>query len=234
MEHFRPSEMKRDYNPYKNRKIRKIKKAGLQPVVMFVRNELQEPEAFEFETSLIECIGRKKNGGPLTNIYDGGYGATKSPETRRKLSESMRRWHAEHESPCLGKPCSEQTKHKISTALKGREMSAEWIEKIRHTKMTTKRPPNTGNWLFTSPDGQKFEVNGLKTFCGQHGLKAAGHIIKDGRSSGCNRFDVITVIPNTRCHLYRSQFVLCRLFSLACPTALPLRLCFLGMLQDQT
>lgn len=71
-EHFKPSEMKRDYNPYKNRKIRKIQKIGIQPVILRIKESLTESQAFDLEIKAIQAIGRKKDGGPLTNLYQQG------------------------------------------------------------------------------------------------------------------------------------------------------------------
>ena len=58
-------------NSYKTRKIKNIKKRGLNVVKILYKSNLSELEAFISERYLIEAIGRG-NAGPLTNLTDGG------------------------------------------------------------------------------------------------------------------------------------------------------------------
>jgi len=63
------------YNPYFYNTINKILKSGCNPLVIFIRKDIDQKEAKEVEMSIIECIGRKDlNKGPLLNLTDGGDG----------------------------------------------------------------------------------------------------------------------------------------------------------------
>ncbi len=168
-EHFRPSEIKRNYNPHKNRKINKIKDAGLDTIILRINENIDELTAFKLEIEYIAAIGREKDGGPLTNLYDGGFGSSKNDEVRQKIRKSVQEWHNTHISPCLGKICSDETKAKISQRHKGRKIKAESIEKMRQTKRAFP-PKNKLHWVVTSPDGDSEIVYGLKEFCEKHGL----------------------------------------------------------------
>jgi hypothetical protein len=54
-------------------KINKIKKSGLEPIVVKLYENLNEEQSFEFETKLINEIGRVDLGnGPLLNMTNGG------------------------------------------------------------------------------------------------------------------------------------------------------------------
>jgi hypothetical protein len=58
-----------------------------------VREGLTNAEAIETEIALISAIGRKKNGGPLVNLTDGGDGLTghtHSAEARVKMSKTTK------------------------------------------------------------------------------------------------------------------------------------------------
>lgn len=175
-EHFRPSEMKRDYNPHKNRKITKITNAGLKPIIKIISNNMNEKDSFSKEVDIIALIGKKKDGGPLTNIYDGGEGCSKSKEQRIKISKKVKEWHSKNKHPFEGKKFSKQHRENISKNRKGISLKKESIEKMKQTKLTTKRPPNTIHWIVVSPEGEEFTVFGLGPFCKNHGL-ATSHMI---------------------------------------------------------
>jgi hypothetical protein len=87
---------KKAANPWLSRIIAK---AGGELPVVKVREHLTESEAFETEVAWIAAIGRKKGGGPLVNLTDGGDGTTghvHSLGTRARLSEARK---AQWESP---------------------------------------------------------------------------------------------------------------------------------------
>lgn len=63
------------YNPYKLNKIRQIIDTGNEPVIEKLYVDLTEEEAFSYEVSLIEDLGRVVDGtGILTNLTSGGEG----------------------------------------------------------------------------------------------------------------------------------------------------------------
>lgn len=135
-------------------KLRKIIFLGFKPIYKFKKN-LSSDEAFKKEQELTTKIGLKN----LCNLKHGGTnGATftkeikdkmrraalaldpshwKDPERCRKISESK-----------LGKPRSEDTKRKMSKALKGKtwverfgeDRAADIIEKIKSKTVGQKRP----------------------------------------------------------------------------------------------
>lgn len=119
--HLFASQLNRDTNKLKANIIRKILNQSLQPLIIVLHECESEQEAFAEEMRLIKLWGRRdKNTGPLANMTDGGEGTANkiySDEYRTKLSLAAKR------------PCSEETKSKISSALKGTTQSQEWITK---------------------------------------------------------------------------------------------------------
>lgn len=111
-EHLRESSLKE--KSFKNNKINKLLKLGLEPIILKVSENLFEIDAFELEIKIIKKIGRfNLNKGPLTNLTDGGDGISgliKTKEHRKKLSESH-----------TGKKMSVEARKKISDSLKGKK-----------------------------------------------------------------------------------------------------------------
>ncbi len=63
----------KEWNPLKNNKILKIQKAGIEPIIRKIQNNLTNEEAIEIEIKLIREIGRiVDKTGPLTNYTKGG------------------------------------------------------------------------------------------------------------------------------------------------------------------
>lgn len=78
-------------NPHKTNKLARIRAAGHEPLVRFVRKGLTLKQAYELEVKLISTIGRRSSGGPLTNLTSGGDGVNDpSPATRRRMSRSAK------------------------------------------------------------------------------------------------------------------------------------------------
>lgn len=76
------------YNPHKVRIINKIRKAGLEPIILKIFENLNENVAIESEKLLIALIGRyNKNSGPLTNLTDGGEGFSGTVKTEEMLAK---------------------------------------------------------------------------------------------------------------------------------------------------
>jgi len=76
---------------HKSNKIKKILETGLSPIILKIKKNLFENEASEIEKRMIKLIGRSNMKlGPLTNITDGGDGASgyKMPE---EILEKRRR-----------------------------------------------------------------------------------------------------------------------------------------------
>lgn len=125
----------------------------------------------------------------------------KSPELRKRISNSLKKYYQTHNNPSLGKPKSEETKEKLRQAnkkqfsdpvLKKRHHDAmkEWMtdemrERIRQKKMGTKHSQETKEKMskshaktykgFVSPKGIVYkDVCNLKEFCKEHGLHKTG------------------------------------------------------------
>lgn len=85
-------------------KLNKMISEGFEPVVIIIKNNLSENAAFDCEIELIKKIGKIiDNTGVLTNLTDGGEGSS-------------------------GRPCSAETKIKISESNKGKHVGefCEW------------------------------------------------------------------------------------------------------------
>jgi hypothetical protein len=105
---------------------------GSLPTVK-IREGLTETEALETEIAFIRAIGRKKDGGPLYNLTDGGEGQTgwvPSEETRERISASN-----------IGRKMSESARQKMSIAGRGRSKSAEHKAKIGAAHKGRKQTP---------------------------------------------------------------------------------------------
>lgn len=62
-----------NYNNLKNNKIKKLLKLGIDPIVLKVKDNINEEKALLLEKNVIKTIGRKCIGdGPLLNIQEGG------------------------------------------------------------------------------------------------------------------------------------------------------------------
>lgn len=157
-------------NSDKTNTISEIKKSGDLPIILKIKESLYENDAFILEKELISLIGRKIDGGPLTNILDSGKGRRKlSKETRysygngtrgktyeeiygvekaKKLKESRAKSNRERK-------ISNETKNKISEKLKdyhnninkeeywnygGGKYSSDTLKKMSESKMGKNNP----------------------------------------------------------------------------------------------
>ena len=107
---------------YRTNKIKAIRKAGLEPLVLVTTKLFTEAIALAGEIDLISGIGRLDIGtGPLTNLTDGGEGLAgviKSDESLKKQVASRK-----------GYKHSQETKDKIAIKATGRTRSQESKDK---------------------------------------------------------------------------------------------------------
>lgn len=147
-------------NKLKVNTIRKIQSKKLSPIMIKLFENLTEKQSFKKERELIKLIGRRDlKKGCLVNMTDGGDGYTGvhfgrlgkplSEETKKKISETIKRqgkW-AGNNNPSKTKEHREM----MSKLLSGRIISEETKEKLRkkallrtHTEETKKK---IGDWM---------------------------------------------------------------------------------------
>lgn len=116
--------------------LKKSREKNLEVPKVKIRENLSESDAFDLEIKLIAAIGRKKDGGSLVNMTNGGEGASGlvfSQESRAKIS----RFHK-------GRVVGEETRNKLreinlgNKHCAGRVMSQETREKIGISNKATK------------------------------------------------------------------------------------------------
>lgn len=104
------------YNLHKVRIINKIKKQGLEPIILKIYENLEESIAFQNEIDLIGIIGRHdKKLGPLANLTDGGDGMTGYKFTEKQL-KNVKLSKSGKNNPFFGKTLSD--KHIINLGAK--------------------------------------------------------------------------------------------------------------------
>jgi hypothetical protein len=111
---------------YRRRKV-DIKPPKDKSRILILKQNLTEQEAFRHEVYMIAVFGRKDLGTGIlhnrTDGGDGGSGAIRSGETRRKISEASK-----------GKTFSEETKRKLSEANRGKTFSEEHKRKLSEVR----------------------------------------------------------------------------------------------------
>jgi len=183
-------------NTFKKDKIIDILNESFKPVIIKVEKNLAEEMAFDLEIWLIWAIGRINLGsGPLTNMTDGGlgfygqcfsgqyrerlkivtagknngmYGKIHSDETKRKISEAMKKRttysftgksHTEEARRKMsksnkGRVTSEETKNKMSITTTGAVHSEETKRKIGNAHIGMKRSEETKRKISESKKGR--------------------------------------------------------------------------------
>ena len=173
--HLREANMKCQYNPFLNNKINKIRsETGTDPLVVKLWENLEEQDAFAREIDTITIVGRK-GYGPLTNIYEGGEGSSKSEETKRKISDTKKAMYRNgYKHPMLGKTHSLATKKQMSKVRKGKKYTTEQKKALSKIRCQQK-PDNTLKWKVIDPNGNEQIVFGLGQFCRENHLQQ-GHM----------------------------------------------------------
>jgi len=140
MEYYTYAYLREDGTPYyigKGKGDRAYRKDGRpcatpkdKNKIIHLKTNLTEEEAFNHEKYMIFILGRKDLGtGILYNKTDGGEGKSgcyPSEETKRKISEAVKGKN----HPLYGIKPSLETRNKMSKSLKGRIIDDEWKAKM--------------------------------------------------------------------------------------------------------
>ena len=200
--HLFESNLKGDTNKHKANTIRKILSVNLIPHIEIIQDNLSEAEAFNLERSLILQFGRAdKHLGPLTNLTDGGEGASGkifSPEYRKKLSNaaklvkrsdaskaklskalSGRKQSDEHiakrAAARTGSKLSDESKHKISEAQQKIRQTDEWKAKASESQRGKKHSKDhIDKSIISNPNTRSVEIFGIQYISRNQALKATG------------------------------------------------------------
>jgi hypothetical protein len=110
---------KNNKNSPKLNLIRCIIKENLEFKYVYLKENLTEKEALDYEKFYISCIKRKDLSlGPLTNLTDGGEGLINSSiETKKKISETLIKNYKKENHPNYNKNHSNSTIQKISNSI---------------------------------------------------------------------------------------------------------------------
>ena len=163
------------------KKNRKVFPPSNKNLIIFLKKNLSEEEAFKHEIYMISVFGRKDLGtGILHNRTDGGEGMSGSivsEEHRKKISRAMKGKPAHNK----GKKCSENHKKRVSETLKmighkppstkGENLKEEHKEKIsRAMKENGHLPPlhkNTKWWNNGQTNKRSIECPGNQWVLGR-------------------------------------------------------------------
>jgi hypothetical protein len=172
-------------NNYKNHKIKRLFSLGLEPIVIKVKDNLDEQIAFTIEIELINLIGRVNlKTGPLTNICDGGgkigplfgeynsfYGKVRTPEHKAAMLEGMLKAfkdksHVEKRSKKRLDTLKKLNKLDSLKTFSGKKHSQETKEKIgKKTSQTQKGELNSQYgtcWVTNGKENKKIKREKLE------------------------------------------------------------------------
>jgi hypothetical protein len=183
--------------------------------IIFLKQNLNEKEAFKHERYMIFILGRKDiKTGILRNKTDGGEGASgyiHTDEAKLKISKANKG----ENNPFYGREHTKETKQKMkgrkppSISLEARKRMSEKkrgiprdrsiVDKMMETRKINqsfvgKNNPNSKVFVFTSPQGQEYIVVGqFQKFCKEQNISCWGmkNMIKTGKMvPGCKNWKV--------------------------------------------
>lgn len=140
-------------NLFKKRVIEKIKLNGLKPILILLKEDLNETDSFKLEKELIIFIGRRDlDTGCLCNFTNGGEGSSgiiQSEETKKKRKESLLPYRAYFKT--------EEFSLKMKEVAKERIKNKDYIDKM---KILSEKYKGSGNPMFgkSTSDKQKESV----------------------------------------------------------------------------
>ena len=153
MQYYTYAYLREDRTPYyigkgEKDRIYKKGKGEVKPPkdksrIIFLKQNLTEEESFKHEVYMIAVFGRKDLGTGIlrnrTNGGEGSSGAIHTPETRAKISATMKGKN----SPNYGKTLSPETKAKLSASHKGKTHTPEARAKISAAQKGKTLSPET-------------------------------------------------------------------------------------------
>ena len=175
-------------NPIFRNKIAWWKAHNIAPIIVKLRDNLTESEAWMLEKDYIAAIGRKDQGkGTLLNLTDGGDGPSgrtawnKGKARKTPLTDAQK---ALISAANKGKIVSSETKQKISATLKGRPKSEETKAKLRQKNLGKSNHPNKGKTGVWSPEqlaqaAEKRKQYWTEAKRADHGRKFSGRKLSD-------------------------------------------------------
>lgn len=136
-------------NSYFYNKLNKMLRENTSPIIIKVREFEDEHKSLEFESQLVEKLGKIIDGGLLYNISDGGFsnkGSVFSKETKQRMSvyaiENKSHLNFGHRCgenhPMYGKKHTKESLDKISKSKLGKKQSIDCITK-RVSKLRGKK-----------------------------------------------------------------------------------------------
>jgi hypothetical protein len=124
-------------NSHKLNKIRSIINNGAEPFIVIIKSDITKEEADLIERKLIKDMGKRKEGGILTNLADGGEGGIGGITTKgKKLSSDHRKKISEGGK---GLKRSEETKKRISISKKGQNKGKKYEDFMGEEKASIAR-----------------------------------------------------------------------------------------------
>ena len=134
-----------------------VNKHGTYQVVL-LHEHLSEDEAFLKEKEEILFWGRRKDGGFLINLTDGGEGASGYVYTAEQVAERKAAMLKRYQDPAY--------RAKYKAAAQKRSQDPTWLAKKKAAMQTRAR-----EFSVISPEGTLYlNIRGLHEFCRTHGL----------------------------------------------------------------
>ena len=154
-------------------KKRRVKMPKDKSLIIILKDNLSEFDAYKHEIYMIDVLGLKTEGGLLRNFTSGGEGCPATPEVKAKISKSL-----------SGRTLSEEHRKNVSLALKGKKQDPEIVKKRADSR---KRPIT-----LRSPEGELVTFPSIKECARVLGVLATViSSLKHGRQKTCKGFTYV-------------------------------------------